>query len=100
MPDAAARGAGLRVDVIARDPHAAPAVLIVRVKPRSRTALLAQRPDGSWIAQVKAAAIEGRANEELVALVARHFHCPKRAVSIKSGAARRVKMLRIAGGVG
>ncbi|HVN46613.1 MAG TPA: DUF167 domain-containing protein [Steroidobacteraceae bacterium] len=75
-------------------------MLIVRVKPRSRSSLLAQRPDGTWLAQVKAPAIEGRANEELIALVAAHFHCPKAAVSIKSGAAGRLKVLRIAGRVG
>jgi len=71
---------------------------MVRVKPRARTSRLAQRPDGSWVAEVKAPAIEGRANEELIALVAEHFRCPQAHVSIKSGAAGRIKMLRIAGG--
>jgi len=46
---------------------------------------LAQLPDGSWVAQVRAPAIEGKANKELVGLVASHFHCVKGAVSIKSG---------------
>jgi len=47
------------------------------------------------VAQVKAPAIEGRANKELIALVAEHFQCAKAAVSIKSGASGRVKVLKI-----
>ena len=73
-----------------------PATIIrVRVKPNSRTSLLTQSADGSWVAQVKAPAIEGRANRELVALIAQQFHCVKAAVSIKSGASGRIKIVRI-----
>ena len=76
-----------------------PAILIrVRVKPNSRASLLTQLADGSWVAQVKAAAIEGRANQELVALIAQQFHCVKAAVSIKSGASGRTKIVRIEAG--
>jgi uncharacterized protein (TIGR00251 family) len=67
----------------------------VRVKPKSRVSLLTQSADGSWVAQVKAPAIEGRANRELVALIAEQFHCVKAAVRIKSGAAGRMKLVRI-----
>jgi len=41
------------------------------------------------------APIEGKANKELIALVASHFHCMKAAVSIKSGASGRMKLVRI-----
>jgi uncharacterized protein len=71
-------------------------VLRVKVKPNARSSALMQSVDGSWVAQVRAPPIEGRANEELIALVAEHFHCPKAAVSIKSGRSGRVKLLRIA----
>jgi uncharacterized protein (TIGR00251 family) len=67
----------------------------VRVKPNARTSSLTQSADGSWLAEVKAPAIEGRANQELIALVAEHFHCVKAAVSIKSGASGRLKLVRI-----
>jgi uncharacterized protein len=70
-------------------------IIRVKVKPNARTSALAQLPDGSWVAQVKAPAIEGRANKELIALVAEHFHCAKAAVSIKSGSSGRLKLLRI-----
>ena len=55
-------------------------------------------PDGSWLAQVRAPAIAGKANQELIALVASHFHCVKAAVSIKSGASGRMKLVRIGRG--
>jgi uncharacterized protein (TIGR00251 family) len=67
----------------------------VRVKPNSRFSLLTQSADGSWVAHVKAPAIEGRANRELVALIAEQFHCVKGAVRIKSGAGGRMKLVRI-----
>ena len=73
----------------------APTILRVKVKPNSRTSALTQLPDGSWVAQVKAPAIEGRANKELIALVAEHFRCAKAAVSIKSGASGRIKRVRL-----
>jgi uncharacterized protein (TIGR00251 family) len=73
-----------------------PATIIrVRVKPNSRTSQLTQSADGNWVAHVKAAAIEGRANQELIALVAEQFRCVKTSVSIKSGASGRMKLVRI-----
>jgi uncharacterized protein (TIGR00251 family) len=73
-------------------------VIRVRVKPNSRTSLLTQSADGSWVAQVKAPPIEGRANKELIALIAEQFHCVKAAVSIKSGGSGRMKVVRIEAG--
>ena len=57
--------------------------------------MLEQTADGGWLAQVKSAPIDGKANEELIALVAKRFDCPKSAVSIKSGASGRLKRVRI-----
>ena len=74
-------------------------VLRVKVKANARSSALVQLADGSWVAQVKAPPIEGRANEELIALVAEHFHCLKAAVAIKSGRSGRVKLVKIAAGV-
>lgn len=74
-----------------------PTLLQVKVKPNARVSTLAQAADGTWLAQLKAAPIDGRANAELIALVARRFGCPKSGVSIKSGAASRLKLVRIDG---
>jgi len=67
----------------------------VKLKPNARTSALTPSADGSWLAEVKAPAIEGRANAELIALIAQHFHCRKTAVSIKSGASGRLKLVKI-----
>jgi uncharacterized protein YggU (UPF0235/DUF167 family) len=53
-------------------------------------------PDGTWIAKLKAAPVDGKANEELVSLVAEHFRCRKAAVAIKAGAAGRTKLVTVA----
>jgi len=70
-------------------------VIQVKVKPNARASVLEQAADGTWLAQLKSPPIDGKANEELVALVARRFGCAKAAVSIKSGAAGRMKLVRI-----
>jgi uncharacterized protein len=79
-------------------PAAAQATVItIKVKPGSRVSLLAQAEDGTWLAQLKAPPVDGKANAELLALVADHFRCRKSAVSIKSGASGRTKRVRIEG---
>lgn len=70
-------------------------IIEVRVKPRSAQSRLVPAGDGTWLAQLNAAPVAGKANQELIALVAAQFGCSKSAVSIKSGAAGRVKLVRI-----
>ena len=70
-------------------------VIQVKVKPNSRASQFAQSEDGTWLAQLKSLPIDGKANEELIALIAKHFQCRKAAVSIKSGASGRTKLVRI-----
>lgn len=72
-------------------------VISVKVKPNSRVSLLAQVEGGAWLAQLKSPPIDGKANEELLTLVARQFGCRKSAVSLKSGASARLKLVRIEG---
>ena len=72
-------------------------IISVKVKPNARASVLAQSPDGAWLAQLKSAPVDGKANDELISLVARHFGCRKSAVVIKSGASARTKRIRIDG---
>ena len=72
-----------------------PIVIQVKVKPNSRLSVLEESGEGSWIAQLKAAPINGKANDELISLVATRFQCRKSAVSIKSGASGRMKLVLI-----
>ena len=67
----------------------------IKVKPKARASSLMQAPDGTWLAKLKSPPVDGKANEELVALVAEHFRCRKAAVSIKSGASGRMKLVKV-----
>jgi uncharacterized protein len=68
----------------------------VKVKPNARTSSLEQVSDGRlWQAKLKSPPVNGKANAELVALVAERFGCPKSAVSIKSGGSGRIKLVQI-----
>jgi uncharacterized protein len=71
------------------------ALLQVKVKPRARVSSLEQNADGTWLANLKSPPVEGKANEELVALVAEHFKCRKAAVTIKAGASGRTKLVKV-----
>jgi uncharacterized protein (TIGR00251 family) len=70
-------------------------IIQVKVTPRARESSLTQMPDGTWVAKLKAPPVDGKANAELVALVAQQFGCRKAAVSIQAGASGRVKLVRI-----
>jgi uncharacterized protein (TIGR00251 family) len=74
---------------------AQPVLIRVKVKPNARASTLEQSEAGTWLAQLKAAPVDGKANEELIALVADHFRCRKSAVSIKSGSSGRMKLVRV-----
>ena len=68
----------------------------VSVKPRSRARSLERGDDDIWLARLTSPPVDGKANDELVSLVAEYFGCPKSAVQIRSGASARVKTLEIA----
>jgi uncharacterized protein (TIGR00251 family) len=67
----------------------------VRVKPNARESVLEQAGDGTWNARLKSPPVDGKANAELIELVARAFKCAKSAVSIRSGASGRTKLVEI-----
>jgi uncharacterized protein (TIGR00251 family) len=69
--------------------------LQVKVKPSARVSSLCQEPDGTWRAQLKSPPIDGKANLELIALVADHFGCHRSAVVIRSGASGRMKLVKV-----
>ena len=65
----------------------------VKVKPNARASALVDAGDGTWLAQLKAPPVDGKANEELIALVASHFGLRRAQVTIRSGASSRLKRL-------
>ncbi len=71
-------------------------VITVRSKPRSNVSSLEAEEAGTWIARLKSSPVDGKANAELIGLVAKHFGCSKSSVTIISGASARLKLVKIA----
>ena len=69
--------------------------LQVKVKPNARASRLEQLADGSWSAQLRAAPVDGAANEELIALIAAQFGVAKSKVAIRGGASTRRKWISV-----
>ena len=67
----------------------------VKVKPNSRVSMLERNADGTWLARLKSPPVDGKANAELIGLIANQFGCHKADVAIRSGAGGRVKLIRI-----
>ena len=67
----------------------------VKVKPNARSSGLEELGDGTWLARIASAPVDGKANEELVRLIAERFSVRKAQVSIKRGASGRLKVVQI-----
>ena len=72
-----------------------PRFIEVKVRPGAGVSALRQDASGEWFAELRSPPADGKANAELIALVARHFGCNRSAVSIKRGASGRRKLIRI-----
>ena len=71
--------------------------IVVRVTPRGGRDALTAGTEEHFVARLAAAPVDGAANAGLVALVAKTFGVPKRAVTIVAGETARLKRLHIAG---
>ncbi len=71
-------------------------IIELKVKPNARVSRLTRGEDGTWLAQLKSPPVDGRANAELIALVAEEFGVRRAQVSIRSGAGARLKRVQIA----
>jgi hypothetical protein len=73
-----------------------PLTIQIKVKSNARVSLLEELPgDAGWSAKLKSPPVDGRANEELISLVADKFGCRKALVTIRAGASGRLKLVRI-----
>jgi uncharacterized protein YggU (UPF0235/DUF167 family) len=71
-------------------------IISVRVKPGSRKGPLVDiGADGALTIYVREPAIEGKANDAAVKLLAAHLGVPRRRLELISGATSRVKRFRI-----
>jgi len=74
------------------------ATITVRVAPRSgRDGVLGWSEDGSLRIRVRAAPVDGKANDAVVRLLSRALDLPSSRVSIARGSASRTKQVRVDG---
>ena len=69
--------------------------IIVRVKPNSKQERVEKIKEGELILRIKAPAKEGKANEAVIKVLARHFKVPPSAVSITGGFKSKNKRVEI-----
>ena len=67
----------------------------VKVKPNSKQQKIEELADGSLNVHLKSPPIDGKANEELIKLLAKKFDVPKSSITIKSGVTSRKKLIII-----
>lgn len=67
----------------------------VKVKPNSKQQNIQEAADGSLIVHLKSPPVDGKANEELIKLLAEKFNVSKSQITIKSGLSSRTKLVEI-----
>lgn len=67
----------------------------VRVKPRSRVKGMERLADGTYQVKVNAPPVDGKANEEVLEVIAKFFDRPKRDITILKGTSGRLKIIEI-----
>ncbi|EAZ92145.1 DUF167 domain-containing protein [Crocosphaera chwakensis] len=69
--------------------------LQVKVKPNAKQQKIEEMADNHFKIAVKSPPTDGKANQELITLLAKHFNVPKSHILIKSGVSSRNKLVEI-----
>ena len=81
-----------------RDDNASAPTLVATVKPGSTKGPLVEVGDnGALMVYVRERAVEGRATEAAIRVIATHLGVPRSRVELVSGATSRIKRFRIVG---
>lgn len=67
----------------------------VKVKPNAKQSKVIYTEDGSLIIHLKSPPVDGKANQELITLLAKEFNVTKQSIRIKSGVGSRQKVVEI-----
>jgi hypothetical protein len=67
----------------------------VKVKPNSKYQSINEETDGSFTVHLKSPPVDGKANEELIKILAERFSVSKSKIRIKSGLSSRQKLIEI-----
>ena len=69
--------------------------IAVKVKPNSRQQKIIEAEDGSLNVHLKSPPVDGKANQELIKLLAKKYQVPKSQIMIKSGISSKTKLIEI-----
>ncbi len=75
----------------------APARITVRVQPKAKRSEVSGYADGVLRVRIAAVPEKGKANQELIRLLAEVLGVPRSAVTIQKGATSRTKLVRVEG---
>jgi uncharacterized protein len=67
----------------------------VKVKPNSKSSKIVEEEDGSLTVHLKSPPVDGKANEELIKVLADKYDVSKSRITIKSGLTSRQKLVEI-----
>lgn len=67
----------------------------VKVKPNSKQQKIVRSDEGTWIIHLKSPPIDGKANQELIQLLAKQFKIARAQISIKFGLSSKIKLIEI-----
>lgn len=69
--------------------------ITVKVKPNAKQSKIEQNSEGIWIIHLKSPPVDGKANKELISVIAKQFNVTKSQVTIKSGLSNKNKVIEI-----
>jgi uncharacterized protein len=69
--------------------------ITVRAKPHARKNEVVQTDENSYTVSVTAPAVDDKANEMLISVLAEYFKKPKHCISIIRGGSSRIKIINI-----
>ncbi|MDX2216206.1 MAG: DUF167 domain-containing protein [Oculatellaceae cyanobacterium bins.114] len=70
-------------------------VIQIKVKPNAKKQAVQMAEDGSWVIHLKSPPVDGKANAELIQVLAKQFDVPKSKITIKSGLSSKLKRVEI-----
>lgn len=70
-------------------------IILVKVKPNSKKQAIQEETDGSLTVYLKSPPVDGKANQELIEILAKKFDLRKSQVTIKVGLSSRNKVIEL-----
>ncbi|MEA5573324.1 DUF167 domain-containing protein [Calothrix sp. UHCC 0171] len=67
----------------------------VKVKPNSKIPRIIEEDNNNLTIYLKSPPVDGKANQELIQVLAKKFNVPKSSITIKSGLSSRQKLVEI-----